>query len=707
MTFEEFTRKYNISLNQQQLDAVKSVENPTLLLAVPGSGKTTVLIARLGYMIYCLEINPKEILTVTYTVAATKDMKARFIKVFGSDYADNIEFRTINGICAKIIAAYGRKIGRKPFNLISDEGERSRIVNNIYIKEYQKYPDEMEVKQVLTLATYAKNMMLKPEEIQKLGEDNDLPDFADIFRLYNVTLKENLLMDYDDQMCYAYNLLKKCPDILLELQNRYKYICVDEAQDTSKIQHMIIEIIAKKEQKLFMVGDEDQSIYGFRAAYPEALLSFEKTYTNAKVLLMEENFRSTKEIVETADAFIQKNRYRHKKTMNAHRSSGEKVEQIKAKSPREEYAILLNAAKNAKNQTAILYRDNECAVPVIDLLERNNIRYRIKGADFVFFSHKVVRDVIDIIDFIYNPNDIEVFGRIYYKLKTYITKQEFLKITQIVKSAGIDPLTAAIRLTDKEYKRKSLKDLKSDIRLVKDFKPSMGLNFIGAKLGYLDYMDRNKLSVNKFEIIKALSYNVSTLLELKTRIGELQTIIAQKEMDYDAKVILSTIHSSKGLEYDTVYLMDVKTGILPAENIKDYSNKEKADVYEEDRRLFYVGMTRAKNELNVFDFGYESPFVKEIFEKSSANSKNVKKHNEKTTAPYTVAVQTNNNHINSVLYNSCKNEILRTKTLEHKIFGKGEVTEIDDDRLTVRFSDKTRKLSLNGIILSKNIILKK
>lgn len=707
MTFEEFTRKYNISLNQQQLDAVKSVENPTLLLAVPGSGKTTVLIARLGYMIYCLEINPKEILTVTYTVAATKDMKARFIKVFGSDYADNIEFRTINGICAKIIAAYGRKIGRKPFNLISDEGERSRIVNNIYIKEYQKYPDEMEVKQVLTLATYAKNMMLKPEEIQKLGEDNDLPDFADIFRLYNVTLKENLLMDYDDQMCYAYNLLKKCPDILLELQNRYKYICVDEAQDTSKIQHMIIEIIAKKEQKLFMVGDEDQSIYGFRAAYPEALLSFEKTYTNAKVLLMEENFRSTKEIVETADAFIQKNRYRHKKTMNAHRSSGEKVEQIKAKSPREEYAILLNAAKNAKNQTAILYRDNECAVPVIDLLERNNIRYRIKGADFVFFSHKVVRDVIDIIDFIYNPNDIEAFGRIYYKLKTYITKQEFLKIAQIVKSAGIDPLTAAIRLTDKEYKRKSLKDLKSDIRLVKDFKPSMGLNFIGAKLGYLDYMDRNKLSVNKFEIIKALSYNVSTLLELKTRIGELQTIIAQKEMDYDAKVILSTIHSSKGLEYDTVYLMDVKTGILPAENIKDYSNKEKANVYEEDRRLFYVGMTRAKNELNVFDFGYESPFVKEIFEKSSVNSKKVKKHNEKTTVPYTVAVQTNNNHINSVLYNSCKNEILRTKTLEHKIFGKGEVTEINDDRLTVRFSDKTRKLSLNGIILSKSIILKK
>ena len=153
--------------------------------------------------------------------------------------------------------------------------------------------------------------------------------------------------------------------------------------------------------------------------------------------------------------------------------------------------------------------------------------------------------------------------------------------------------------------------------------------------------------------------------------------------------------------------MDVKTGILPAENIKDYSNKEKADVYEEDRRLFYVGMTRAKNELNVFDFGYESPFVKEIFEKSSANSKNVKKHNEKTTVPYTVAVQTNNNHINSVLYNSCKNEILRTKTLEHKIFGKGEVTEINDDRLTVRFSDKTRKLSLNGIILSKNIILKK
>ena len=480
MEWKEFETTFSVKLNQQQKEAVQSTKGPVLLLAVPGSGKTTVLVTRLGYMIYCRNILPESILTVTYTVAATKDMSERFAVRFGEDMAKRLEFRTINGICARIIQYYGRRIGKTPFELVKDEKTTTGMLIRICQDHGMGYPTESDLKNVRTLITYIKNMMLNEEELQKLEEESDIR-IAGIYREYCRQMREQKLMDYDDQMLYAYNILRKDPGVLAYFQNRYPYICVDEAQDTSKIQHAIIALLAAGTGNLFMVGDEDQSIYGFRAAYPEALLSFEKKHSGAKVLLMEENFRSNAKIVEAADKFIQKNTLRHEKHMRAAREAGADIREISLKSRKAQYVYLMKAAQECTTgmagmsgseehrgradasvtETAVLYRDNECAIPLIDLLERKNIPYRMRNADLSFFTHRTVLDVQNIIRFAMDSKDTELFMQIYYRLKLFFNKKDALRYAQISQEKDMEVLDAALKYGNLEkYQEDNIRNLK-------------------------------------------------------------------------------------------------------------------------------------------------------------------------------------------------------------------------------------------------------
>ena len=259
MTWAEFTSRFPIQLNQQQESAVQSVEGPVLLLAVPGSGKTTVLVTRLGYMIFCKGIAPERILTVTYTVAATKDMAERFACRFGAEMAGRLEFRTINGICARVIQYCSWKSGRTAFSLLTDEKRIAAMLSGIYQRIEHSYPTESDLQNVRTLITFIKNRMLGEEEIRALEKDAEI-QLLRIYKAYNAELREHQLMDYDDQMVYAYTMLQRFPWLREHFQQQYPYICVDEAQDTSKIQHAIIALLASRTENLFMVGDEDQSI---------------------------------------------------------------------------------------------------------------------------------------------------------------------------------------------------------------------------------------------------------------------------------------------------------------------------------------------------------------------------------------------------------------------------------------------------------------
>lgn len=639
MEWQEFERKFPQKLNEQQKEAVQSVEGPVLLLAVPGSGKTTVLVTRLGYMIYAKGIAPEKILTVTYTVAATEDMAARFASLFGKDMADRLTFKTINGICAGIIHTYGRKTGRTPFALLNDERIIADTLAKIYQKTERTYATESDLQTVRTLITYIKNSMLTDAEIRELDKTTDMKISA-IYKEYNSWLREQKLMDYDDQMVYAYTMLQRFPELLNLYQNKFPYLCVDEAQDTSKIQHAIIALLSSKTENLFMVGDEDQSIYGFRAAYPEALLSFEKDHPGAKVLLMEENFRSDAGIVNAADRFIRKNTLRHKKHMHTAKEGEEAVKEIHVKSRDDQYRYLAAVAEKctavqadsmtgnvtegrvgAAHTVAVLYRDHECALPLIDLLERKEIPYRMRNAEISFFTHRTVLDVLNIMKLAMHPKDAETFLQVYYKINTYIRKEDAMQIARISETQDISVWNAAVRYHGlSDYTMSSVQNTRIHMQQLLTERGDKAVKRILYYMGYQEYLERCGLNANKVEILRILGSREDSMAGLLQRLRELQEILQQKGVNNNCHFILSTIHASKGLEYDTVYLMDVTDGILPAQMISSSLNMygdgkisaEERKTYEEERRLFYVGATRAKSELYVFTTGKPHSFCKEL-----------------------------------------------------------------------------------------------
>ena len=284
MTLTEFTNKYHLTLNTQQLAAVSAVDKPVLLLAVPGSGKTTVLVSRIGYIINCLGAAPESILAVTYTRAAAADMKQRYCSIFGDESGSKVEFCTINGLCARILNYYSRTVKPNPYTLLTDAGTLKALLLDIYKHYCKDYPTDGDIQDLMTKIAYSKNMMLNRDEIKKLDKPGH--PFSQMYEAYDKWMRDNGKMDYDDQMKFARIIMGKYPDILRHYQKQYRFICVDEAQDTSKIQHTIINMLAGGGSNLFMVGDEDQSIYGFRAAYPEALINFESNYPGGTVLLL-------------------------------------------------------------------------------------------------------------------------------------------------------------------------------------------------------------------------------------------------------------------------------------------------------------------------------------------------------------------------------------------------------------------------------------
>ena len=732
MEWKEFETTFSVKLNQQQKEAVQSTKGPVLLLAVPGSGKTTVLVTRLGYMIYCRNIPPESILTVTYTVAATKDMSERFAVRFGEDMAKRLEFRTINGICARIIQYYGRRIGKTPFELVKDEKTTTGMLIRICQDHGMGYPTESDLKNVRTLLTYIKNMMLNEEELQKLEEESDIR-IAGIYREYCRQMREQKLMDYDDQMLYAYNMLRKDPGVLAYFQNRYPYICVDEAQDTSKIQHAIIALLAAGTGNLFMVGDEDQSIYGFRAAYPEALLSFEKKHPGAKVLLMEENFRSNAKIVEAADKFIQKNTLRHEKHMRAAREAGADIREISLKSRKAQYVYLMKAAQECTTgmagmsgseehrgradasvtETAVLYRDNECAIPLIDLLERKNIPYRMRNADLSFFTHRTVLDVQNIIRFAMDPKDTELFMQIYYRLKLFFNKKDALRYAQISQEKDMEVLDAALKYGNLEkYQEDNIRNLKRQMVRILNMPGDEAVNQILTYMGYQDYLKKMGMNANKLETVKLIGSRVESPEKLLERLEELRTIIQEKVSDKDCPFILSTMHASKGLEYDTVYLLDVMDGILPEKVLANprTASKEELETYEEERRLFYVGVTRAKNQLNVFTTNKPSKFCSELLGKRNLRENQqkeyagIKKWGDYSPAG-TYGIKGNGMYHGygtghgsqkqpGKSYQELADALGEGMIVKHKKFGEGVVVDMEGEHIRIQFGDNVKNMDL-------------
>ena len=483
MQKETFIKQYAAGLNPQQLAAVQAVHGPVLLLAVPGSGKTTVLVTRLGYMVLCCDVLPAQILTMTYTVAATHEMRGRFAARFGAELAGQMTFRTINGLSAVILQYYSRVYGRRQPELLTNEGDITRMLTDIWQQVNREFPTESTLKELRTAITYIKNMALADEEIE--GLETELANLPELYRRYQAALKRAGQMDYDDQMVFALQILRAAPPVLAYFQQRYKYFCVDESQDTSKIQHEIIRLLAGRSLNLFMVGDEDQSIYGFRAAYPQALMDFEQVYPGAQVLLMEENYRSSEEIVAAANAFVARSRYRRPKTLRATQGAQCPIEIRRITRREEQIDWLFEEARRGGRETAVLFRNNESALPLVDLCERRGVPYRFKKADLTFFTHKIVLDAVDFLRFAYEPANGERFLRLYYKFGLALSRQRALAACGASARTGRPILEELIR--DPETKtrmRESLGDIYAAFKRIPQLNAADALDAVRHGCGY-------------------------------------------------------------------------------------------------------------------------------------------------------------------------------------------------------------------------------
>ena len=611
--YTEFCKKYDIVLNKQQERAVQAVEGSNLLLAVPGSGKTTVLVARLGHMIFNKGINPDNILAITFNRKAAREMTERFNRKFGSEFDGTVHFSTINALCYSIYRRYCSTNHIEEKKLIEGK-DRRKILLDILPKYSEEFPSENEILDFEQALDYIKNMMLRDADLIEWNKSYN--NIREMYNDYQKTLENRGYMDFDDQMVFALEILNKEPGLLEDLKLRYRFISVDEAQDTSKIQHAIIKKIAEG-GNLFMVGDEDQSIYGFRGTYPKALLNFRYDYTNPYIMRMERNYRSTPQIVEKAQRFISKNKGRYEKNMTAERGTGDEVKLIYVKIREEQYSYLLDIAKACSKETAFLYRDNESSVVLVDSLLRENIPFRLKSPEMNFFGTRVILDIVAFLKLALNDHDYESLKRVCNKGILYLKKQQLeyaVNDCKFRKLSVFDALEKQMQYVKREYRDRA----ENFHDFIKSISSSSPINAIRSILenGYEQYMKEKHYDFGKAELLQILAKKETTI---ESFINRLQFLEKQIQEGFETKspnpVILSTIHSSKGLEYDTVYMVDVYDGRFPSSRPNVFSrSKDNADGEQEERRLFYVGITRAKNNLNLFSISNRpSSYVEELF----------------------------------------------------------------------------------------------
>lgn len=595
--------QYAPTLNEQQKRAVARTAGRTLLLAVPGSGKTTVIIARLGYFIHGCGIPPSSILTMSYNVAAVRDLKLRFAATFGDMGGNGPEFRTINGFCAKVLEAYSHMTGRPVFRLMTAEGESARMLRRIFQELTGTYPSELQLKELQTIVTYARNRLLSEEEIQKIPTDTVQIDT--VLKRYRAMKIRQQVMDYDDQLEYAYLALRKYPSLLAYFQQKYPHIQVDEAQDVSLIQHRIIRLLAGDSGSLLLVGDEDQSIYGFRAAYPQALLEFESFYPDGQVLTIEQNYRSVGTIIEGANRLIRFNRDRHDKRMFSDHPVGDPIRRVKLPGRMAQYRWIGECARECREQTAVLFRNNETALPMIDLLTATGTPFYCREHDELYLSQPIITTLCDGLRFALDPHNAALFEKLYYRFGLPISRSV---MEETVRTHQKNPrYTLLETIVQQELCSDSVcarvRTLQRKLDWAARMKTRDGLELLRSETGLGISADNHKIDPMRFDILLTLATRHPKPGAFFRRLDELRQMVAEGQGAPGASFVLSTIHSAKGLEFDHVILADVWDGILPSAPDPDCTQEEKRLHMEEERRLFYVGVTRAKKHLTILEYG--------------------------------------------------------------------------------------------------------
>ena len=603
-------------MNNMQQQAVFCTEGPLLILAGAGSGKTTVLVNRIAYILQSELCKPWQILAITFTNKAAGELKERICNAVPEGGSD-IWAATFHSTCARILRRYGDRICFTSHFTVYGTDDQKKLVKDI-LKQLNYDEKMLPVKRVLNEISKAKDEMLTPQEmLKRAGYDNLKQSVAKVYEIYQSRLKTADAMDFDDMLCKTVELFQNCPDILEFYQNQFKYIMVDEYQDTNKVQYKFVSMLAAKYGNICVVGDDDQSIYKFRGATIENILSFENTFKGAKMIRLEQNYRSTQNILNAANGVISNNTMRKGKTLWTENAVGDKIEVHTSDSERDEAqfiakTILDGVADGRKfSDFAILYRMNAQSNSIEQALSRSGIPHRVIGGRR-FYDREEIRDMVAYLQVINNPHDDVRLGRIINVPKRGIGATTLEKASEIAAGLG-ESIYSVIKDADvyPQLSRAATK-LKSFVALIDglmeaeqsgDYSLAELYNLILEHTDYEKYLKTEKDNPDvRIENIEELSSNIikfeEDYAEEASLSNFLEEISLQTDIDnYDAEAdssVMMTLHSAKGLEFPVVFIAGLEEGVFPS-----IATMMNPDELNEERRLAYVGITRAKEKLYI------------------------------------------------------------------------------------------------------------
>lgn len=628
ISVDEYCHKYNFNhFTQEQRDAIATTDGKALLFAVPGSGKTTVIMARTGYLIHACNVNPKEIVTLTFTKAAAEEMENRYYENFPTDKG-LANFRTIHSFCWNIILPELRSKGfYYPKHLIGGTNQsaaeeqtftQAKIIKMV-LKDccgVTKTNDEASQNKIINAITGVKNNIILPKDLGTIFIRKKPIKVADVYSYYQQLLQQHSILDFDDMLRYSYEGLKKHPEVLFELQERYKYWSIDEAQDNSELQYELIRLLVGENGNLYMVGDDDQSIYSFRAAKPS--LMFEKfgSQTDVKKLHMSTNFRSDCSIVKASKALVSMNVNREPKRMEHKESAETGTFNIGVNFINEcaEYKHIVKEAKEAienNKSLAVLYRFNTSSLPIITYFYKNNIPYMSsKGISDVLCGLSI-NTALCYLKCSQNQKDFDTIYKHLKHLGIYLNKKytkELLKAS--CENSPNNTVLENIRLVldDDSSNQEIVVKCNDLLKKIEKVKPSIAISTVFANtpiLGNDSISDRLKgyALISSAELFDTISEFLAALKEIKAKEKQVVSLKNTELQEDDESVAttekpliyLSSIHSAKGKQYDHVIIIDCFDEVMPGRPQPDNINYDP----EEERRLFYVAVTRAKHRLDI------------------------------------------------------------------------------------------------------------
>lgn len=621
-----------VKLNKNQAQAVAHIDGPCMVLAGPGSGKTRIISQRIVSMVLDHDIPPTRILAISFTKASSLEMKKRTLAYGKDDRLNKVSFGTFHSSFFRILRRYA---GVSLEDLLLDL-DRFKLVRSIlkYLK-ISNYNDD-DVLDLLNEISLVKNELVDYRVYDSQSFEQEI--FQKAYRLYEDEKKRHGKIDFDDMLIQAYDLLNNDPAILSIVRQVFKYILIDEFQDINRVQFELIRLIAGQENNLFVVGDEDQSIYGFRGARPDFMLEFDQYFPSARHILLDTNYRSSKDIVDLSLGLIKKNKKRHPKDLKAFSKDPARISYIYPKDTDDEARLVadqifdrVGSQKGADyGDFAVIYRTNRQARAFVDAFMDKRIPFILKDAPKTIYDHWVSLDIIAYLRIAMEIGSGGDWARVINKPFRYISKKSLAKA-----EASMDFLDCLLNDEDiKDFQKKNLEDLYIDLNYVRGLSPQYGISYIRTTLDYdryiLDYCHERRIKsqqiVEILDELEAAAGPYRTILDFFKHIDQVREEV-KKNADKtagsslatsaDKGVVLTTMHSSKGLEFDNVYIVGVNEGIVPYQ----LGDDSKLDI-EEERRLLYVAITRAKRVLVISSplkrFGKkigQSQFLKELQEK--------------------------------------------------------------------------------------------